>query len=62
MGSLGKRVGALEEFIEGCVRERMRAEVEAMLDVLEENLTRGGVPKGCADSAREGRRWGLGTG
>ena len=41
MGShLNKRVGALEEYIEGCVRERMRAEVEAMLDVLEEKLTR----------------------
>ena len=40
MGSLGKRVGALEEYIEGCVRERMRAEVEAMLDALEEKLTR----------------------
>ena len=40
MGSLGKRVGALEEYIESCVRERMRAEVEAMLDALEEKLTR----------------------
>jgi hypothetical protein len=40
MGHVGKRVGALEEFIESQVRERMQLEVEALLDLLEANLTR----------------------
>ena len=40
MGSLDKRVGALEEYIESRVEERMRLELEAILDVLEEGLTR----------------------
>ena len=40
MGSLDKRAGALEEYIESRVEERMRLELEAMLDVLEEGLTR----------------------
>jgi hypothetical protein len=40
VGSAHKRVGALEEYIESQVEERMRLEVEAMLDVLEEGLTR----------------------
>jgi hypothetical protein len=40
MGSLKRRTGALEEYIESQVQERMRLEVEAMLDVLEEKLTR----------------------
>jgi hypothetical protein len=40
MGSLKKRTGALEDYIEGQVQERMRLEVEAMVDVLEEKLTR----------------------
>ena len=40
MGSLHSRTGALEEYIESRVRERMRLEIEAMLDVLEEKLTR----------------------
>jgi hypothetical protein len=39
-GGLDRRVGALEEYIESRVEERMRLEIEAMLDVLEENLTR----------------------
>jgi len=39
-GGLGKRVGALEEFVESQVQERMRLEVEALLDLLQEHLTR----------------------
>ena len=37
---MNRRLGALEEYIESQVRERMRLEVEAMLDVLEAKLTR----------------------
>ena len=40
MGSLNRRVSALEEFVEAQVRARMAAEIEAMLDVLEAKLTR----------------------
>jgi hypothetical protein len=40
MGSLDNRLRPLEEYIESRVEERMRLEVEAMLDVLEEKLTR----------------------
>jgi hypothetical protein len=40
MGRLEKRVGAFEEYIESQVEERMRLEMEALLDVLEEKLTR----------------------
>jgi hypothetical protein len=40
MGSLRRRTGALEEYIESQVALRMRLEVEALLDVLEEKLTR----------------------
>jgi hypothetical protein len=40
VGSLKRRTGALEEYIESQVRERMRLEVEALVDVLEKNLTR----------------------
>jgi hypothetical protein len=40
VGSVERRIGALEEYIESQVAERMRLEVEAMLDVLEEGLTR----------------------
>jgi hypothetical protein len=40
VGSLNKRAGALEEYIEGQVQERFEAEVEALVDVLERELTR----------------------
>jgi hypothetical protein len=40
MGSLERRTGALEEYIESQVQERMRLEIEAMLDALQEGLTR----------------------
>jgi hypothetical protein len=40
MGDLHKRTGALEEYIEGQVEERMRLEIEAIMDALEEKLTR----------------------
>jgi hypothetical protein len=40
MGSLNGRVRRLEEYVESRVEERMRLEIEAMLDVLEEKLTR----------------------
>jgi hypothetical protein len=40
VGSLNKRAGALEEYIESQVRVRFEAEVEALVDLLEEKLTR----------------------
>jgi hypothetical protein len=40
VGSMNRRVGALEEYIESQVQARMEAEIEAILDVLEEKLTR----------------------
>jgi hypothetical protein len=40
MGSLERRTGALEEYIESQVQERMHLEIEAILDVLEAKLTR----------------------
>ena len=40
MGSLRERAGALEQYIESQVEERMLLEIEAMLDVLEAKLTR----------------------
>jgi hypothetical protein len=40
MGSLRRRTGALEEYIESQVALRMRLEVEALLGVLDEKLTR----------------------
>ncbi len=40
MGSLNKRAGALQEYIESQVQERFEAEVEALVDLLEEKLTR----------------------
>lgn len=39
MGSLNKRTGALEEYIQSQVQERMRLEVEALLDLLQAHLT-----------------------
>jgi hypothetical protein len=40
VGNLHKRTGALEEYIESQVEERMRLEIEAVLDALEAKLTR----------------------
>jgi len=40
VGNLHRRTGALEEYIESRVEERMRLEIEAMLDALEEKLSR----------------------
>jgi hypothetical protein len=40
VGSLNKRAGALQEFIESQVQERFEEEVEALVDLLEEKLTR----------------------
>jgi hypothetical protein len=40
VGTIHKRTGALEEYIESQVEERMRLEIEAVLNVLEENLSR----------------------
>jgi hypothetical protein len=45
VGSLHRRTGALEEYIESQVQERMRLEVEAMVDVLEAKLAREEVMK-----------------
>jgi hypothetical protein len=40
VGNLHKRTGALEEYIESQVEERMRLEIEAVLVALEAKLTR----------------------
>ena len=40
MGNLHKHTGALEEYIQSQVEERMRLEIEAVLNVLEEELSR----------------------
>jgi hypothetical protein len=40
VGSLNKRAGALEEYVERQVQERFEAEVEALVDLLEQKLTR----------------------
>jgi hypothetical protein len=40
VGSLNKRAGALEEYIESQVQERFEAEVEALVDLLEAKLSR----------------------
>jgi hypothetical protein len=41
MGSIDRRIGALEEgYVNQLVAERMRLEVEALLDLLEKHLTR----------------------
>jgi hypothetical protein len=37
---LNKRAGALQEYIESQVQERFEAEVEALVDLLEEKLSR----------------------
>jgi hypothetical protein len=39
VGSLNRRVGALEEYINTRVQQQMEAEIEALLDLLE-HLTR----------------------
>jgi hypothetical protein len=38
--NLDKRLSTLEAYIESCVDERLRQELEAMLELLEERLTR----------------------
>ena len=40
MASIERRVTALEEYVNQLVEERMKQEVEAMLDLLEEHMTR----------------------
>ncbi len=40
MGSLNRRVGALEEHIEAQVQARFEEEVEALVGLLEQKLTR----------------------
>ncbi len=40
MEGLNRRVGALEEYIEGQVRARMEVEIEALLGLLEKQFTR----------------------
>ena len=40
MASIERRIGALEEYVNELVAERMKLEVEAMLDLLEKHLTR----------------------
>jgi hypothetical protein len=40
MASIERRIGALEEYVNELVAERMKQEVEAMLDLLEKHLSR----------------------
>ena len=40
MASIERRVSALEQYVNELVEERMKQEVEAMLDLLEKHLTR----------------------
>ena len=40
MASVGRRIGALEAYINQQVEDRMKLEIEAMLDLLEKHLTR----------------------
>ena len=40
MASVERRVSALEQYVNELVAERMKLEVEAMLDLLEKHLTR----------------------
>ena len=40
MASIERRVSALEEYVNQLVEERMKLEVEALLDLLEKHLTR----------------------
>ena len=40
MASIERRIGALEEYVNELVAERMKQEVEALLDLLEKQLTR----------------------
>ena len=40
MASVERRIGALEEYVNQLVAERMEQEVEAMLDLLEKHLSR----------------------
>jgi hypothetical protein len=40
MANIERRVSALEKYVNELVEERMKQEVEAMLDLLEEHLTR----------------------
>jgi hypothetical protein len=37
---MNRRVGALEEYIESQVQARMEVEIEALVDLLQEHLTR----------------------
>ena len=40
MAGIERRIGALEQYVNGLVEERMNQEVEALLDLLEKHLTR----------------------
>ena len=40
MASIERRIGALEEYVNELVAERMKQEVEVLLDLLEKQLTR----------------------
>ena len=40
MASIQRRIGALEAYINQQVEDRMKLEIEAMLDLLEKHLTR----------------------
>jgi hypothetical protein len=53
-----RRVGALEAYINQCVEERMRLEVEALVDLLENHLTRDEFIKVARIILDEGRDYG----
>jgi hypothetical protein len=58
MASIERRVSALEEYVNQLVEERMKQEVEGMLDLLEEHLTREEFIKVARIIVSEGRDYG----
>ena len=59
LDKLERRIGALEEdYVNQLVAERMRLEVEALLDLLEKRLTRAEFIKVARVIVNEGRDYG----
>ena len=58
MARVERRVGALEDYINQCIAERMGQEVEALLDLLEKHLTREEFVKVARVIVNEGRDYG----
>ena len=56
MASIERRVSALEQYVNELVEERIKQEVEAMLDLLEKHLSRDEFVKVARVVVREGGR------